>query len=93
MQRADDRSLPTNSGIRPYFVNLPAPTVATNLRLGSPNIAAKPMARSNSSLDDLIEIDESTTTDEENVRGVDLNTFLLRMLASPLRECWRLCLQ
>ena len=36
--------------------------------------------------DDLIKARERTTTDEQNVRGVDLQEFLLRMLTATLRR-------
>src|SRR5690606_37510267 len=36
--------------------------------------------------DDLLETRERTTADEQNVRGVDLQEFLLRVLASALRR-------
>jgi hypothetical protein len=36
--------------------------------------------------DDLLETDEGTAADEEDVRGVDLEEFLLRVLAAALRR-------
>ena len=38
-----------------------------------------------SSLDDLFETGEGTTADEENVAGIDLKKFLLRVLAPAFR--------
>jgi hypothetical protein len=37
-------------------------------------------------LDDLVEPDKCAATNEKNLFGVDLNVFLVRMLASALRR-------
>src|SRR5213075_889077 len=51
-----------------------------NLFLGEADLAA-----AGARLDDLLETVERATADEQDVLGVDLDVFLLRVLASPLR--------
>ena len=44
------------------------------------------LALAQAALDDLVEAVESTTTDEQDVRRIDLDEFLMRMLAAALRR-------
>src|SRR5215813_13372480 len=72
-------SRPTNSGIRPDFTGL---AVLRRNYLGAEADRGRPPA----CRDDLLEPIEGAAAHEQNVGGVDLQEFLLRMLASALRR-------
>src|SRR5262249_2037084 len=77
-------SRPTNSGIRPYFNRSSGPTsfgglaVLRRQDLGAKTDRGRPPARR----DDLLKPIEGAAAYEQDVGGVDLQEFLLRMLAS-----------
>src|SRR5262245_23153248 len=77
-------SRPTNSGIRPYFNRSSGSTsrkISPALRSsGASTLALKPIEA------DLLEPIEGAAAHEQDVGGVDLQEFLLRMLASALRR-------
>src|SRR5258708_6588477 len=82
---------PTNSGIRPYFNRSTDSTsrkISPALRSsGARTFGAEAnRGRSPARGDDLLEPIEGASAHEQDVGGVDLQEFLLRMLASALRR-------
>src|SRR5262249_3503934 len=79
---------PTNSGIRPYFNRSSGSTsrkISPALRSsGASTLALKPIEADRPRGDDLLEPIEGASAHEQDVGGVDLQEFLLRMLASAL---------
>src|SRR6516162_3291103 len=84
-------SRPTNSGIRPYFNRSSGSTSREDFAglavLRRQDLGAKAnRGRSPARGDDLLEPIEGTSAHEQDVSRVDLQEFLLRMLASALRR-------
>ena len=82
---------PTNSGIRPNFRRSSGSTLAEQraevLLVGAADVGAEADAAvADAALDDLVEAGERTTADEQDVRGVDLDELLVRVLAPALRR-------
>jgi hypothetical protein len=82
---------PTNSGIRPNLIRSSGSTSRsispTALASGSCTSAPKPMPDPSAAVaDDLFQAGEGAAADEQDVGGVDLQEFLLRMLAPALRR-------
>jgi len=82
---------PTNSGIRAVFQQIfrldvtedfAGPAIFRRQHLGGEADRCRASARG----DDLLQAGECPAADEENVRGVDLQEFLLRVLAAALRR-------
>ncbi len=83
---------PTNSGIRPYLIKSSGSVSwNTSLPCGPRILLAHLGDEADAALvravhDDLFETRERTAANEQDIRGVDLQEFLLRMLASALRR-------
>ncbi len=91
---------PTNSGIRPNLIrssgSTSRSTSPTSLRsLGLVHLGAEAdAALLRAVADDLLQAVERAAADEQDVGGVDLDEFLVRVLAPALRRHrWRSCLR
>src|SRR6266567_3725031 len=84
-------SRPTNSGIKPYFNRSSGSTsrkISPAFRSsGARTLALKPIEADRPRAEnDLLQAGEGAAAHEQDVGGVDLQEFLLRMLASALRR-------
>ena len=84
-------SRPTNSGIRPYFSRSSGSTSRKIspcfLSSGAMTLAPKPIEPGRLRAEIIFfEASEGATTDEQDADGIDLQEFLLRMLAAALRR-------
>ena len=80
-----------NSGISPNFskifrLHLPEQLAKLEVLLRLDLRAEAERLLTDAALHDLLETDEGAAADEENVRGVDLEEILLRVLAAALRR-------